>query len=115
MPIGKGGVTLELELAATNRMVVSEVRAKVSHRGASTYFVTINGNTPEPEYPVTISVITAHQQSAALMAAGVDLGVFNALGEGPRTAAKLAVKVGVPERGMRIPCDYLACHSQLNN
>ena len=65
--------------------------------------------------PVTISVITAHQQSAALMAAGVDLGVFNALGEGPRTAAKLAVKVGVPERGMRIPCDYLACHSQLNN
>ncbi len=51
--------------------------------------------------------MTAHQRSAALKA-GVELGVFDALGEGSLSSAELAGKAGVPERGMRILCDYLA-------
>jgi SAM-dependent methyltransferase len=55
--------------------------------------------------------MTAHQRSAALKA-GIELGVFNALGDGPSfTAAELAAKAGgLPERGVRILCDYLAIH-----
>lgn len=63
----------------------------------------------EPNPGLIWDTITAHQRSAALKA-GVDLGVFNALGEGPLTAAELATKASVPERGMRILCDYLAIH-----
>ena len=61
----------------------------------------------EPNPGLIWDTITAHQRSAALKA-GVDLGVFNALGDGPLTAAELATKAGVAERGMRILCDYLA-------
>lgn len=50
--------------------------------------------------------MTAHQRSAALKA-GIELGVFAALGDGPATAPDLAARAGVPERGMRILCDYL--------
>ena len=38
----------------------------------------------------------------------MELGVFDALGEGSLSSAELAGKAGVPERGMRILCDYLA-------
>jgi len=51
-------------------------------------------------------MITAHQKSAALRA-GVELGVFDALGAGPAAAAQLAACVGAPERGIRILCDCL--------
>lgn len=60
---------------------------------------------PNPEF--VWDTMLAHQRSAALRA-GVELGVFDALGDGPQTAAALAEKAGVPERGMRILCDYLA-------
>lgn len=63
----------------------------------------------EPNPALIWDTITAHQRSAALKA-GVDLGVFNALGDGPFTSAELAGKAGVPERGMRILCDFLAIH-----
>lgn len=53
--------------------------------------------------------MTAHQRSAALKA-GVELGVFDALGEGPLSATELAVTAGVAERGMRILCDFLTIH-----
>lgn len=60
----------------------------------------------EPNPDLVWDTILAHQQSAALKA-GVELGVFNALGDGPCTSAELAGKAGVPERGMRILCDFL--------
>jgi ubiquinone/menaquinone biosynthesis C-methylase UbiE len=52
------------------------------------------------------NTMTAYQQGAALKA-GVELGVFNSLGDGPLTAAQLASRANVPERGIRILCDYL--------
>lgn len=63
----------------------------------------------EPNPTLIWDTITAHQRSAALKA-GVDLGVFNALGDGPRTAYELASRAGVAERGMRILCDFLTIH-----
>jgi ubiquinone/menaquinone biosynthesis C-methylase UbiE len=63
----------------------------------------------EPNPTLIWDTITAHQRSAALKA-GVELGVFNALGDGPSTAAELASKAGVVERGMRILCDFLTIH-----
>ena len=63
----------------------------------------------EPNPTLIWDTITAHQRSGALKA-GVELGVFNALGDGPGTAAELAAKAGVAERGMRILCDYLTVH-----
>lgn len=60
----------------------------------------------EPNPQLVFETITAHQRSAALRA-GVELGVFDALGDGPATSAQLAAKAGVPERGMRILCDCL--------
>lgn len=64
---------------------------------------------PEPNPTLVWEAITAHQRSAALRA-GVDLGVFNALGDGPRSAGELAVQAGVAERGMRILCDCLTVY-----
>lgn len=60
----------------------------------------------EPNPQLVFETITAHQRSAALKA-GVELGVFDALGDGPATAAQLAARAGVPERGIRILCDCL--------
>jgi hypothetical protein len=63
----------------------------------------------EPNPALIWDTITAHQRSAALKA-GVELGVFNALGDGPRTAAELASEAAVAERGIRILCDFLTVH-----
>jgi SAM-dependent methyltransferase len=63
----------------------------------------------EPNPTLIWDTITAHQRSAALKA-GVALGVFDALGDGPCTAVELAGKASVAERGMRILCDYLTVH-----
>lgn len=60
----------------------------------------------EPNPNLVWETMTAHQRTAALRA-GVELGVFNALGAGPQSAAALATQAGVAERGMRILCDYL--------
>ena len=63
----------------------------------------------EPNPALIWDTITAHQRTAGLKA-GVELGVFNALGDGPHTAAELASHAGVAERGMRILCDFLTIH-----
>lgn len=63
----------------------------------------------EPNPALVFETITAHQRSAALKA-GVELGVFDALGDGPATAGALATRAGVPERGMRILCDALTIY-----
>lgn len=63
----------------------------------------------EPNPGLVWDTMTAHQRSAALKA-GIELGVFNALGDGPSTSVALAAKAGVAERGMRILCDYLTIH-----
>src|SRR5580658_2052320 len=60
----------------------------------------------EPNPQLVWEALTAYQRSAAVKA-GVDLGVFNALGDGPRSAGDLASQAGVAERGMRILCDCL--------
>ena len=63
----------------------------------------------EPNPQLVWEALTAHQRSAALKA-GVDLGVFNALGDGPRSVGDLASQAGVAERGMRILCDCLTVY-----
>jgi hypothetical protein len=63
----------------------------------------------EPNPTLIWDTITAHQRSAALRA-GVELGVFDALGDGAATAVELASRAGVAERGMRILCDFLTIH-----
>ena len=55
----------------------------------------------EPNPTLIWETITAHHRSAALRA-GVELGVFNALHNGPLTAAELGSGAGVAERAMRI-------------
>ena len=60
----------------------------------------------EPNPAMVFGMMLAHQQSSALKA-GIELGVFGALGSGPATAAELAARAGVAERGMRILCDSL--------
>jgi ubiquinone/menaquinone biosynthesis C-methylase UbiE len=60
----------------------------------------------EPNPLLVWETITGHQRSAALKA-GVELGVFNALRDGPITAAELASRAGVAERPMRILCNFL--------
>jgi len=59
---------------------------------------------PNPD--LVWDTINAHQRSAALKA-GVELGIFDALGAGPQSAATLAEKAAAPERGIRILCDFL--------
>jgi hypothetical protein len=50
--------------------------------------------------------VTSYHKTAAMIAA-LDLGLFTAIAEGADTAAALAGKVGVAERGGRILADYL--------
>jgi hypothetical protein len=64
----------------------------------------------EPNPGLVWDTINAHQRSAALKA-GVELKLFDALGDGPATASELASRAGVPLRGMRIFCDFLSIHA----
>jgi 2-polyprenyl-3-methyl-5-hydroxy-6-metoxy-1,4-benzoquinol methylase len=57
---------------------------------------------PEPYF----DTLFAFQRSAALNSA-IDLDLFTAIAEGPRTAKSVAAARGIPERGIRILCDYL--------
>src|SRR5262245_40868155 len=50
--------------------------------------------------------LNAYQKTAALRGA-IELDLFTAIGEGAATAADLARKLNVSERGARILCDYL--------
>src|SRR5580700_1593294 len=58
-----------------------------------------------PLSPMRIfETLRAYQQTAALRAA-IELDIFTAIGEGATTAAEIAAKHGLSERGVRILCD----------
>jgi 2-polyprenyl-3-methyl-5-hydroxy-6-metoxy-1,4-benzoquinol methylase len=59
---------------------------------------------PSPE--LFFETAFAHQRTAALKAA-IDHDVFTAIHDGAHTARAVAEARGVPERGIRILCDYL--------
>src|SRR6185503_8596865 len=59
---------------------------------------------PSPD--LYFDTIFAFQRSAALKSA-IDLEVFTAIGDGARTVKEIAKACRVPERGIRILCDYL--------
>jgi ubiquinone/menaquinone biosynthesis C-methylase UbiE len=59
---------------------------------------------PSPE--LIFDTLNAYQRTAALRGA-IELDLFTAIGEGAATAADLAGKLKVPERGARILSDYL--------
>ncbi len=62
---------------------------------------------PQPPSPELIfQTLNAYQRTAALRGA-IELDLFTAIGEGAATAADLAAKLQVSERGARILCDYL--------
>ena len=61
-------------------------------------------NQPSPE--LIFDTLNAYQRTAALRGA-IELDLFTAIGEGAATAADLAGKLKVPQRGARILCDYL--------
>jgi SAM-dependent methyltransferase len=60
----------------------------------------------DPNPAAVFDTLVAYQRTAALRAA-IEIDVFRALGESPATAAMLAQRCGVSERGVRILCDYL--------
>jgi 2-polyprenyl-3-methyl-5-hydroxy-6-metoxy-1,4-benzoquinol methylase len=59
-----------------------------------------------PTPALIFDLLMAHQRSSALGAA-IELNLFDALGQGPGTAAELALRCSASERGIRILCDYL--------
>ena len=59
---------------------------------------------PSPD--LFFDTIFAFQKSTAL-ASAIDLDLFTAMSDGASTAAEIARACGVPERGIRILCDYL--------
>jgi ubiquinone/menaquinone biosynthesis C-methylase UbiE len=62
--------------------------------------------THQPSPELIFDTLNAYQRTAALRGA-IELDLFTAIGEGAATAADLAGKLKVPERGARILCDYL--------
>src|SRR5438046_2971636 len=66
---------------------------------------------PSPE--LIFDTLNAYQRTAALRAA-IELNLFTAIGEGASTAAELAKKISVPERGARILSDYLVIIGMLS-
>ena len=60
----------------------------------------------QPNPQLVWETMLAHQRTYALKA-GIEFGVFDALGAGPQTAAALATRAGLAERPVRILCDYL--------
>src|SRR5436305_699956 len=64
-------------------------------------------NNQQPSPIAIFDAINAYQRSQALKTA-VELDLFTAIGEGSGTAAQLAEKCGISERGARSLCDYLA-------
>ena len=66
----------------------------------------------QPSPQLFFQTINAHQRTEALKA-GIELGVFTAIGEGNTTAAEIAKRCETSERGMRILCDFLTIHGML--
>src|SRR5437870_3009718 len=59
-----------------------------------------------PSPTLFFSTMGAFQRTAALKGA-IELDVFTAIGEGSKTAPKIAKRCQASERGIRILCDYL--------
>jgi SAM-dependent methyltransferase len=71
--------------------------------------------TTQPQQPnpdLIFDTLSAYQKTAALRGA-IELDLFTAIGEGAATAADLASKLEVAERGARILCDYLVVNRLL--
>jgi hypothetical protein len=62
--------------------------------------------THQPSPELIFETLNAYQRTAALRGA-IELDLFTAIGEGAATAADLAGKLKVPERGARSLSDYL--------
>jgi predicted O-methyltransferase YrrM len=60
-----------------------------------------------PSAEIVFDTLFAYQRSAALKSA-IDLDVFTVIDSGARTPAEIAGQCGVPERSLRILCDYLS-------
>lgn len=67
---------------------------------------------PMPSADIVFDRLFAYQKSAALKTA-IDLELFTAIDEGARTAAAVAARTKVSERGARILCDYLTVNKLL--
>jgi SAM-dependent methyltransferase len=65
-----------------------------------------------PSAEIVFDTLFAYQKSAALKTA-IDLELFTAIDEGARTAAAIAARTRVSERGARILCDYLTVNRLL--
>ena len=66
----------------------------------------------KPSPDAVFDAITAYQKTAAMKAA-IELDLFTHLAAGPATAAEVAQRCGVAERGARILCDYMTVHGFL--
>jgi SAM-dependent methyltransferase len=65
-----------------------------------------------PSADIVFDTLFAYQKSAALKTA-IELDLFTAIDEGARTAAAIAARANVAERGARILCDYLTVNKLL--
>lgn len=74
--------------------------------------MTAPSQNPRPTPERIFQSLNSYQLTGVLKA-GIDLGVFTALGEGADTPAAIASKCDVAERGARILCDYLVVHGFL--
>src|SRR5205814_4318881 len=67
---------------------------------------------PIPSAEIVLDTLFAYQKSAALKTA-IDHDLFTAIDDGVRTAAALAARANMSERGARILCDYLTVNKLL--
>jgi hypothetical protein len=67
---------------------------------------------PMPSAEIVFDTLFAYQKSAALKTA-IDLELFTAIDDGAHTAAAIASRTNVSERGARILCDYLTVNRLL--
>src|SRR5512140_2543430 len=61
---------------------------------------------------IVFECFSAYQKTAAMQAA-VDIGLFTAIAAGEGTAKRAAAACGVPEKGVRVLCDYWTVHGLL--
>jgi Dimerisation domain len=64
---------------------------------------------PQPTPERFVNVINAYEQTEAMKAA-IELEIFTAIAEGNTTAATIAKRCAVSERGVRMLCDFLTIH-----
>jgi 2-polyprenyl-3-methyl-5-hydroxy-6-metoxy-1,4-benzoquinol methylase len=58
--------------------------------------------------PAQIYDMLLAYKTTSILSAGIELGVFDTLAAGPRTAAEVATALDLPERGTRLLCNGLA-------